>query len=57
MSSISQKLKKQFIELLKKVEIFTPKEMDALCFLTTVLSVDPRFSLVRVARASHGRFS
>ena len=57
MPSISQKLQERFVELLKKVEIFTTKEIDALCFLATVLSVDPRFSLVRVARASRGRFS
>ncbi len=57
MPSISQKLQERFVELLKKVEIFTAKEIDALCFLATVLSVDPRFSLVRASRASRARFS
>ena len=57
MPSISQKLQERFVELLKKVEIFTATEIDALCFLATVLSVDPRFSLIRVARASRARFS
>jgi len=32
-------------------------EIEAICFLATVLSVDSRFSLVRTARASKGRFS
>ncbi len=57
MPSITQKLQKRFVELLKKLEIFTAKEIEAFCFLATILSVDPRFSLVRVSRASRGRFS
>lgn len=57
MSTISQKLQDTFVALLKKIGIFTPKERDALCFLATVLSVDPRFSLRRTAHASRGRFS
>ena len=57
MSTISQKLQETFVALLKKVGIFTPKELEALCFLATVLAVDPRFSLRRTAHASRGRFS
>jgi hypothetical protein len=56
MKAICQKLRALFVEELKKVGIFTEKEIDALCFIVTVLSVDPRFSLRRTARASQGRF-
>ena len=57
MKAISQKLQALFVAELKKLEIFSEKEIDALCFISMALPVDPRFSLVRLSQASRGRFS
>lgn len=57
MKSITQQLTNKFADLLKNLVGFTSKEIEAFSFLLSCLVVDPRFSLVRVSKASGGRFS